>query len=445
MFYLKPVERQVISLLGAPLTDSGIAPAIRDKKQELVRMVSRLAKLNSHQAFFLLRHSMSIPKITYLMRTTPCWRAMHELEEYDVLLRSSMEQIANCKLDPQAWKEASLSVKLGGMGLRNITNLCFSSYLGSFHSTIELLEGIVPSFVQSSVNISKEALDAWQTITNKDPLNHPESLYQRHWDRDICSSIHQEILSSVSSDIDRARILANVARESSAWLNALPCSSLGTLLDNQSFRISVGLRLGLSICHPHTCVCGQLVDRYGRHGLACKKSSGRKARHETINDLIKRALATCGVPALREPTGCNRSDGKRPDGLTLIPWKRGKPLIWDFTSADTTCKSYIKLTCRKSGSAAKQRENAKVSKYQCLADNFVFYPMSIETMGPWGEECRKLIDEIGRMLKETTGETKAKSFLTQRISIANQRGNAASVLGTAAKDTEKFDEIYYVI
>lgn len=71
--------------------------------------------------------------------------------------------------------------------------------------------------------------------------------------------------------------------------------------------------------------------------------------------------------------------------------------------------------------------------------------MSIETMGPWGEECRKLIDEIGRMLKETTGETKAKSFLTQRISIANQRGNAASVLGTAAKDTEKFDEIYYVI
>jgi hypothetical protein len=32
------------------------------------------------------------------------------------------------------------------------------------------------------------------------------------------------------------------------WLHAHPSTSLGTLLDNQSFRISICLRLGIPIC-----------------------------------------------------------------------------------------------------------------------------------------------------------------------------------------------------
>lgn len=59
-----------ISLLGAPLTDADIYSAIVSKRIDLERMVGRLAKMNSHQAFFVLRHSSSIPKLTYLLRTT---------------------------------------------------------------------------------------------------------------------------------------------------------------------------------------------------------------------------------------------------------------------------------------------------------------------------------------------------------------------------------------
>jgi len=87
-----------------------------------------------------------------------------------------------------------------------------------------------------------------------------------------------------------------------------------------------------------------------------------KTSETTINDLIQRALLTCGFPAIREPSG-SRSDGKKPDGLTLIPWKCGKPLIWDFNSAYTTRPSYIASTSRRAGSAAKLRENSKKTKY----------------------------------------------------------------------------------
>lgn len=58
-------------------------------------------------------------------------------------------------------------------------------------------------------------------------------------------------------------------------------------LDDQSFRIAMALRLGTPVCHPHKCICGQSVDKFGLHGLSCKSSAGRKDRHEMSNDLIK--------------------------------------------------------------------------------------------------------------------------------------------------------------
>jgi len=38
---------------------------------------------------------------------------------------------------------------------------------------------------------------------------------------------------------------------------------------------------------------------------------------------------------LKEPSGLLRTDGKRPDGVTLLPWKQGKCATWDVTVSDT--------------------------------------------------------------------------------------------------------------
>jgi len=38
----------------------------------------------------------------------------------------------------------------------------------------------------------------------------------------------------------------------------------------------------------------------------------------------------------------SRSDGKRPDDLTLVAWKEDKPLTWDSTVVCTVADSYVK-------------------------------------------------------------------------------------------------------
>ena len=105
----------------------------------------------------------------------------------------------------------------------------------------------------------------------------------------------------------------------SQWLNVVPCKNLGLKHDDQRLRISIGLRLGANICAAHTSHCGKRVERDGLHGLSCTKSTGHFSRHATLNSLIKQMSGFLDLPSMLEPRGLYRTDGKRPDGVTMIP------------------------------------------------------------------------------------------------------------------------------
>ena len=42
--------------------------------------------------------------------------------------------------------------------------------------------------------------------------------------------------------------------------------------------------------------------------------------------MVACALSAADNPSSKEPQGLCRSDEKRPDGLTLVPWQSGKSL-----------------------------------------------------------------------------------------------------------------------
>ena len=183
------------------------------------------------------------------------------------------------------------------------------------------------------------------------------------------------------------------------------------------------------------------MDPWARHDLSCKNARGTHPRHSQVNDLIKRALASAGTPSILEPNGLTRSDGKRPDGLTLYPWRGGKSLIWDYTCRDTMAQSHVSGTSKEAGSAAQTAEKTKMSLYSELTRDYDVIPVAMETMGSWGPTGLKFIEAIGDKIAESTGEKRSKYFLFQAISLAVQRGNVISVLGTSP-DTKKLDEIF---
>ena len=153
----------------------------------------------------------------------------------------------------------------------------------------------------------------------------------------------------------------------------------------------------------------------GTHGLSCRSSSGRYHRHSAINDIIHRTLSAAHVPSRLEPQGLLRTDGKRPDGMTLTPWSVGRPLVWDATCPDT-------------GKVAELAEVKKDQKYSLLGATYLFTPVAIETSGAIGPRSRVFLRELGRRVRWESGEPRATSYLLQRLSVAVQRGNAAVIL-----------------
>ena len=57
-----------------------------------------------------------------------------------------------------------------------------------------------------------------------------------------------------------------------------------------------------------------------------------------------------------------------------------------------------------------------------------------ETLGAWGPSALALCKEIGGCIARCSGDTRSTEFLSQRLSIAVQRGNAAAVLETLPQE-----------
>ena len=161
------------------------------------------------------------------------------------------------------------------------------------------------------------------------------------------------------------------------------------------------------------------------HGLSCRWSEGRHSRHSSLNDIIHRALSAAKIPARLEPSGVARSDGKRPDRISMVPCKEGKLLVWDATCRDTLAPSHLSTAER-----GPEAESQKREKYSSLGARYIFVPIACESLGVFGAETLSFLKDLGHRLHQTTGDSQSYQFLLQHLSVAIQRGNSTSVLGT---------------
>jgi len=163
-------------------------------------------------------------------------------------------------------------------------------------------------------------------------------------------------------------------------------------------RVLLGWRSGQSCCgsasciarlrEPHQCPCSAEVDPEGSRGIACRRSAGRmndllwralgranntakSARHQAINGVIYRAFASAQVTGAKEPAALSCSDGRRPDGMTLIPWQNDKALTCDVTVATTVADFYISASARSTDAAAELVVMRKITKYYNLPAAYI--------------------------------------------------------------------------
>ncbi len=419
------------TLLGAPLsTGSALTECLAARCTDLARAVERLKLISAHDALVLLKNSLSAPKLLHTLRAACC--VDHELlRTFDDQLRSAVCNICNVSLTDDQWLQASLPVRNGGLGLRRVSSLASSAFLASAAGTRRLQDQILHRV--SSVN--DEVFDNCLKTRTSGGIQPPDDSYihkQRMWDKAVVDAEYNHLLSRYSEPYHRARLLAAAAPHSGDWLHALPISACGLHLEDNAIRVAVGLRLGCAICEAHPCPCGAKVDPLGQHALSCKKHAGRVQRHAWLNDLIHRALIRAEIPAVKEPQGLSRDDGKRPDGLTLVPWQSGRSATWDVTVVHTLAASYVSQSAVQAGSVATAASERKTAKYNNLSSSHIFFPVAVETLGPLADDAHCFLTEIGRRATLCTADPRETAFLYQRISVAVQRFNAVCLANTCS-------------
>ena len=233
------------------------------------------------------------------------------------------------------------------------------------------------------------------------------------------SSGHQQPISrdfiSTSSDVDEARILSSI-------VSSLQRLAYGTIHNvdrieahRRNDTVCRRLQIETPKCEPHTCPCGKEVDARGLNGLSCRRSSARQQRHAELNDIIRRSIKRAQIPVSKEPAGLSRTDEKRPDEVTLIPWSRGKPLAWDVTVPDTFIDSHLKDTCYRCAAANRAAE-LKCTKYADITSIHVIAPIAIETSRSWNEIAIETIQKIGRRMTKATNDPNETIFIPKFVS-----------------------------
>ena len=147
--------------------------------------------------------------------------------------------------------------------------------------------------------------------------------------------------------------------------------------------------------------------------------------------MVKRALSAAGVPSWLEPVGMDRGDGRRPDGVTIFPYSRGRSLCWDATCADTFCSSAVLDTAITPGAAADRAEARKRARYMDISQRYIFEPVSVETSGVLGISTLSFLRGLGKRISAHTGDKRESRWLFERISLAIARGNAASIMASS--------------
>ena len=333
-----------------------------------------------------------------------------------------------------------MPAEMGGLVVSSASLLALPAFLASALGASDFLTTF---FSETFEDVSfTKALEKWLCLTNEQ--ERPLDGTQKNWTQPVFVKTAQDLISRM--DDKRSKIFnAHQGNIESQWLNVVPCKNLGLKLDDQQLRISIGLRLADNICVAHTCHCGKRVERDGLHGLSCTKSAGHFSRHATLNSLIKQTLASLDLPSRLEPRGLYRTDGKRPDGVTMIPWEMGKQLVWYVTVVDALAPSRLNQgsSCNP-GTTATEAEARKIEKYCELIDSeYIFQPVALEVQGSLGESSEIFITRLCKMLCRSHDDQGAGSILKQRISMALQIGNAACVVGTVS-DRDAFEEIYFI-
>ena len=125
-------------------------------------MINRLSHLSAHQAFFLFKNSLAIPKLLFILRCSPSSCELTLLTKYEQTLREEAAKIGNINVDGTGWLQAKLPVRHGEIGLRSPSDLALPAFFFSRVACRSLISDILNKTYRHRSEVKFVAtMEAW--------------------------------------------------------------------------------------------------------------------------------------------------------------------------------------------------------------------------------------------------------------------------------------------
>ena len=140
---IRRIDDSNLVLLGAPILENSYDSILSSKMTDMQRLMSHLRFLDCHEAFYLIKNSLYIPKLLFILRSTPLYNS-DKLVVLDKCLNDNISYVLNVGLDEKKMMQISLPVKFGGFGIRSLHVLALPAFLSSYYGDLNIMNSISP-------------------------------------------------------------------------------------------------------------------------------------------------------------------------------------------------------------------------------------------------------------------------------------------------------------
>ena len=365
---------------------------------------------DTQSASYLLRVSFSIVRAVHFMRTTPIEQWNEQALKFDTMIRKAIVSILGFPMDDATFAQASLTPRLGGLGLRKVVE----------HADL--------AFHASWFESQRTAKEEW----SPPPRLPAEYLSQKEASFEFDRKMHDFLVDN--SDTRGAQRLRRAAQpHASAFITAVPSDEDGkdTILPPRNFRISVAYRLGVYVIDREIpCpLCTQLINKYGDHATCCTKSGDLIIRHNSLRNLID-SIGSDGQlsPVLEKKGILGNTVGRRPGDVTFERWTESKGLAIDVAVTSALAPTYVRMSEPCEWYAANRKHRKYDVSFQ--GTDYLFSAVVFETLGAINSEGEEVLKQLFRFAAKRLGRefTSYCGRAWARISCNLQRSVAQEIL-----------------
>ena len=424
-----------LDILGAPIGDylhcsKFIAGRCAESRKLLSGLVD-VAAVDLQVAVSLLRMCGSFCRMVHIARVTPPSLATDALRSFDEEVKQCFVMCSAINVTNDAWSQAQLGLKFGGLGLRSLSHHAAAAFIASLSfSGFGKADNV---HLKQAVAMFNTQVSPFNAITVSSALESP--IHQKVLSG-LIQTQHFHILLESSSPANRARLLSVAAPHASSWLSVVPSPGLGLHLESNEFQMAIRWWLGLDTSGRSMCpFCPDTaLDPLGHHAVTCRHGGDVVTRHNRLRDevfdLCRRAHLSVSV---ERGHGLTRDlSHTRPADILIAGWDRGKPAALDLTITSPLCSVILGESCHQAGAAALAAETRKLHSNgpKCQELGWSCIPLAVETYGNWGKQAHDTFSRLASFLAIHQSSPKAVvvAEIYGRLNVVLVRSIARAIL-----------------